>query len=282
MHRSVRHALVLGIALALLLGACGDTSSEEATPTTSAADDATRAAAKPVRPTTHQLSSDDSNKRLTVKVGDTIRVVLEQCTQCRWAQTKAADEKVLLFDGGRTVEQQSDDGKPPLPGAPATWVGTYKVVGEGATEAVLAREIVGDDQKEEFLLKVDANTAAGQSVRAKTYNLSESDSGTKLTMKKGDKLYVTLYNCDSCGYELQVVTKPNARVLEEDPKAADSTTTTTSTTTPEGGALVGNGSDEIFGWDAVGKGTTSIKVDTIPSWEPESAETVFTLDVTVT
>lgn len=293
-RRVTRSRLCLFTALALtvsLAAACGGDGGDTVDSGTTATSDQSRgrpaSAASPGLAQTHALTASDNGKTVTANVGDRIRITLEECQSCgfQWREVKAPNSKVVKSYGDRKDETTTTSGAP-MPGAPSSRVFLYSVVGQGRTAGTLGYFGPGDEgtsvdsAEETFVFKVNASTAAGTAVGSKTWSFDETDDEMTVTVAKGDKIYVTLYACGPCGEAVDVTKAPDAKILREDPEADKSTTTTTQD--PDH-MLVGGGRDEIWGWDAVGAGKTTLEIN----WEAwgedglESREDAYRLTVIV-
>lgn len=271
MTRRSRIGLFAAIILALsLLAGCGDDGDAVDTAATTATSGPSRAVTEPpLQPglaQTHALTESDSGSTVRANVGDRIRITLEECQSCgfQWKEVKAPDANVVKPYADRRVEPTTSTSGPPMPGGSSSRVFLYFVVGQGRTGGTLGYFGPGDDPEsgdgaqESFTFKVDAATVAGSSVGSKTWSFDEADDEMTVTVAKGDKIYVTLYACGPCGEAVEVTKAPDAKILREDPNADKSTTTTTRD--PDN-MIVGGGSDEIWGWDAVGAGKTVLEIN---------------------
>jgi predicted secreted protein len=103
-------------------------------------------------------------------------------------------------------------------------------------------------------------------------DLSAADSGAALDVPEGTELVLTLDSNHTTGYEWNLVEEPDPGVLELRSTAYEE---------PEE-PIPGAGGQEVWRFEAVGKGTTSFELGYFQPWEPEGADRVFTVTVTVT
>lgn len=91
-------------------------------------------------------------------------------------------------------------------------------------------------------------------VAGKTIDLDEAADGTTVQAAAGDKILLTLGSNPSTGYAWEVTTEPDAAVLKVDPSKYNE---------PDSDAI-GAGGTEVWHMTAVGAGTTTLMLTSVP------------------
>jgi inhibitor of cysteine peptidase len=103
--------------------------------------------------------------------------------------------------------------------------------------------------------------------------LTNADNGKQITAKTGDTLTLTLDSNPTTGYSWQVMEIDNTILAQQgDPEYKQASGT-------EG--LVGAGGTETFRFDAVGTGTTTLKLGYMRPWESVPPIETLTIQIVV-
>ena len=96
---------------------------------------------------------------------------------------------------------------------------------------------------------------AGPAAASTTRVVHKSDSGTTITVHKGDRLVVRLRECAPCGYAWKTAKKPDASVLKRIKSVY------VARTAPRGGPpVVGGAGTRVITYRARGTGRTSLRL----------------------
>ncbi len=106
-----------------------------------------------------------------------------------------------------------------------------------------------------------------------TVELTQQASGTSVALEPGQQLVVSLESNPSTGFQWNLARQPDGNVLT----LVSSTYVEPATT----GDVVGAPGTEVWTFEAAGSGTTSFELAYFRSFEPETVEGTFSLEVEV-
>lgn len=118
-----------------------------------------------------------------------------------------------------------------------------------------------------------ALAACGGGAETAPLLLTQEDDGTSVTLEPGQQLAISLESNPSTGFKWNLTEEPDANVLS----LVSSTYVEPATT----GQVVGVPGTEVWTFEAVGTGTTSFELAYFRSFEPETIEGTFSLEVEV-
>ncbi len=244
----------------------------------------------------YTLTEDDNGKTLTLKTGETVRVILESnpSTGYNWA-VRALDQNILEHTYNIYTSDCSDEqvmgcgGKEEInfmaiASGETTLEMLYYRGWEGESSAIktftLKASVSGDPIiRDDIVIPNDDISESGvvlpgseAVVSVPNYTFTETDDGKTASVGKGESVRITLESNPSTGY------KWNMKASEQD--ILKNTANDYTSECEEG--MMGCGGKEVWDFTAVASGTATLEMLYYRGWEQESsAIRTFTLNVSV-
>ncbi|OQX17993.1 MAG: hypothetical protein BWK80_38725, partial [Desulfobacteraceae bacterium IS3] len=218
------------------------------------------------------FTSADDGKTVSLQVGDTLDVSLESNPSTGYQWTVVNTDEKVVKNTDKTYTSACEDG---MVGCGGKELFTFEAVSAGTTGLKIAyyRSWEGADSAiSTFTLHVSVAGVAGEEKGGNAGTFTSADDGKSVSLQIGDTISVSLMSNPSTGYQWTIESL-DQNVLKHTGKSYASACEET---------VVGCGGKELFGFEAVSAGKTSLKIAYYRSWQSaDSAISTFRLNVSV-